>query len=168
MQGKCTQKPSRVPGVRHAACTRPLTRRATGSHAQARVVLVIPPSMGPLFAALWPASRRRTGRVHQDRPRAGRGLAPRGSAGSSAHTATPVASETRPVPANEGVQPAVCSSRVSGIVAARLPAMPSIEVTDTASGNRRGAKSWAAKRTTLTNVIASPQPRMARASRAPG
>ena len=135
MQEKCTQKPSRVPGVRHAACTRPPTRRADG---------------------------------HHERPGRPRAPSPRGCAGSRTQTAIAVASETRPVPANEGVQPTVCSSSVSGMVAMTLPAMPSMEVTDTASGNRRGAKSWAAKRTTLTNVIASPQPRMARASRAAG
>jgi hypothetical protein len=72
------------------------------------------------------------------------------------------------MPANEGVQPAACSSSVKGIVAATLPAIPSIEVTETASGNRRGAKSWAAKRMTLTNVSASPQPSTARASSAAG
>lgn len=158
MQEKCTQKPSRVPGVRHAACARPPTRRAAGRQARARLV-----QAALLFTVLLG-----TARSDRDQPRARRGRSPRCSAGSSAQTASPVASETRPVPANEGVQPAECSSNVSGIVAATLPAMPSIEVTDTASGNRRGAKSWAAKRTTLTNVIASPQPRIARASSAPG
>ena len=72
------------------------------------------------------------------------------------------------MPANDGVQPAPCSSGVSGIVAMTFPAIPSIDVTETASGNRRGAKSRAANRITLTNVSASPQPRTARASSASG
>lgn len=54
------------------------------------------------------------------------------------------------------------------MVAARLPAMPSIEVTDTASGKRCRGKSQAATRTTLTNVSASPQPSTPRASSAAG
>ena len=89
-------------------------------------------------------------------------------AGSSSQTATPAASETRPVAANDGAHPAEPSSRVSGTVAARFPAIPSIVVTDTASGYRRAGKSCTAKRITLTKVSASPQPSAARASRAAG
>ena len=70
MHEKCTQKPSRVPGVRQAACARPLTRRAA-------------------------ASQLRHGRRRAVPP-------PGGSAGRSAQTAAPVASEIRPVPGERG------------------------------------------------------------------
>ena len=93
--------------------------------------------------------------------------APIGESRTHTSTATPTSRPIPAAPTYADVQPYVCSTKTSGIVAATWPSCPSRPVTWVRIGTRLAGNHDGISRSTLTKVIASPVPTSMRATIAP-